>query len=128
MSCLQHTWSLYLHSSCSFASMITFIAWHYSPPWYKVIPGSMTKVTRSTTKEELHHFHLVNILLVKSWHQCFIHLLACGFAWIFVGFEQIKLPMAMNPNLCHRKKCVIEPEITLHTFGINLDHGIPLDH
>ena len=33
---------------------------------FKVISGSMTKVTYSTTKEELHHFHLVNILLVKS--------------------------------------------------------------
>ena len=32
----------------------------------KVIGGSMTKVTFSMTKEELHHFHLVNILLVKS--------------------------------------------------------------
>ena len=35
---------------------------------YKVISGSMTKVTCSMTKEELHHFHLVFccILLVKS--------------------------------------------------------------
>ena len=32
----------------------------------KVISGSMTKVTCSMTKEELHHFHLVNNLLVKS--------------------------------------------------------------
>ena len=33
---------------------------------FKVISGSMTKVTCSMTKAELHHFHLVNILSVKS--------------------------------------------------------------
>ena len=32
----------------------------------KVTSGSMTKVTCSMTKGELHHFHLVNTLLVKS--------------------------------------------------------------
>ena len=76
----------------------------------KVISGSMTKVARSTTKEELHHFHLVNILLVKSWHQSFTYLLPFRFASIFVGFEQM---LPVDPNLCHRKKCVTEPEITL---------------
>ena len=32
----------------------------------KVISGSIIKLTCSMTKEKLHHFHLVNILLVKS--------------------------------------------------------------
>ena len=35
----------------------------------------------------------------------------CKFASIFVGFEEIMLPMDLN--MCHRIKCVIEPEITL---------------
>ena len=64
---------------------------------FKVISGSMTKVTCSMAKEELRHFHLVTILLVKNWLRSHLHFAPFyGRDYLMFSFYKKLKPLSSN--------------------------------